>query len=73
MAKFDPTDDDKMINLEMSAKDLDRLHQNLWVAQTILSLHNKNLVREKNDSNDAFDVLEIIVHDSFKMLTESIN
>lgn len=73
MAKLDPTDDNKMINLEISSKDLDTLHQNLWVAQTILNLHNKHLARNESDSNDTFDVLEILIHNSFKMLTESIN
>lgn len=73
MAKLDPTDDHKMINLEISAKNMNSLHQNLWVAQTILNLHNKHPLRNESDNNDTFDVLEILIRDSFKMLTESIN
>lgn len=79
MAALDPTHDHKMINLEIPAKQLDTLHTNLWICETLLTMRDKvqraNSLLHKNikdnESNDVIGILETLIHDSLSILGDA--
>lgn len=79
MAALDPTHDHKMINLAIPKKQLDTLHTNLWICETLLTMRDKvqrvnsllpNKIKDK-ESDDVIGILETLIHDSLFILADA--
>lgn len=71
MAAYDRTCDQELINFKISKNELNTLQNNLWAAQTLLSLNNRLLMYTEYNSRETLDVLESIIYDTRRILCES--